>query len=286
MCNAKRSFLLLAATIGLLAPNAAQGDEVTMQLTRTIDGPDSVQTVTTTTTSSAGVPVQTVVTGTPYQAVVEGTPVQTITTERQTVVTSGEPAGAVVVTGSPIPLAISEAQDILRTVDLRRAALDKAIVDARVAGTISEGQAAAMRRELDRIGSEVAVLKQQPSPSLLRSIVVAQDLDALTVNLKTSVNAIALVPIIEGSHFTIFNGRIIQLDDLAVRRIELENKILAAQAAGRINFDEANHMRSELNAIAALEDAYKSDGTLSFKNGRHIYRDMDNVANELDRAMR
>jgi len=282
MLYAKRSlFLVTVAAAGLLSPLAVRADEMTMQVTRTtsVDSPDNVQTVTTTT--SSGVPMQTVVT-TPGAIIAD--PTQSITTERRTVITGTAPAGTVIVTGSPIPLSLGQASDILQTVDLRRAALDKAIVDARTSGRISEAQAASMRRELDRIGNEIVFLKQQPSPSLLRTIAVAQDLDAITVTMRGSVSTITFVPIIEGSHFTVFNGRIIQLDDIAVRRIELENKILAAQAAGRINFDEANHMRSELNAIAALEDAYKSGGDMTFKNGRELYRDMDKVANELDRA--
>jgi len=262
MFQVKRSSLLIAlAVAGILAPSA-KADEVTMQITRTSSEAPVI------------VPVGNSVTTTETRTVVEGTP--------STVLVPG--TSTVIVNGATVPLSISENTYILQTVDQRRAALDKAIVDARSSGTITDAQAAAMRREMDRIGSEVVYLKGQPSPSLLRAVVVAQDLDALTTNLRRTVTTVAFVPIIEGSHFTIFNGRIIQLDDLAVRRIGLENKILAAQAEGKITYDQANHMRSELNAIAAIEDAYKANNALNFKASKEIYKDMDKVANELDNA--
>jgi hypothetical protein len=264
MFHAKCSRLLIAAAVsGLLTPAVVKADEMTMQVTRT--------------TSSDAIPVQSVTT--------ERRTVTTSNVPAGTVIVTNQPASTVVVTGSSIPLTISEAPVILQTVDIRRGVLDKRVVDARTAGTLSEAQAAAMRRELDRIGAEVVFLKGQPNPSLLRSIVVAQDLDVLTTTLRGTVTGITIIPIIEGSHFTVFNGRIVELDDLAVRRIGLENKILSAQAAGKINYDQANHMRSELNAIGAIEDAYKSNGNLTFKNSHEIYKDMDKVANELDNSM-
>lgn len=211
---------------------------------------------------------------------------EVVTEVRTTTTSDGAPqvtTTTTTVTGSTVPLSISEAPTILQTVDLRRAELDKLIIDNRTNGTISEGQAASLRRESDRIGAEVSLLKQQVNPSLIRTIAVAQDLDALTTMVKGSGITVVLIPIIEGSHFTASNGRIVQLDDLAVRRIELEKRILAAHAGGRITFDQANHLRSELNAIAALEAAYSTSGILSPKSSREIYRDMDKVANELDR---
>lgn len=274
MFHVKSADLLIAAAIaGLVAlpGQRANADEVIMQVTRTTSDAVPVVPVTTTKTTT-----------TETTRTVVSDPAQTTTTIVTPGTTVVAPGTVVVSSSTAVPLSIDESAAILQTVTTRRAALDKAIVDARTAGTLSEAQAASLRRELDRIGAEVTVLQTQPN--LLRSIVVAQDLDALTVSLRQNVSTVALVPIIEGSHFTVFNGRILQLDDLAVRRIGLENKILAAQAAGRISWDQANHMRSQLNAIAATESAYKANGALDFKAVKQIYRDFDQVANELDRA--
>jgi hypothetical protein len=163
--------------------------------------------------------------------------------------------------------------------------LDKKIVEARSAGTLSEEKASELRRELDRVGAQVSDLKAQESPSLARSLSLAQDLDALASQVSTVYRSYTFVPIIEGSHFTIFNGHVVQLDDLAVRRIGLENKILDRLAARRISYQQSIELRSDLNAIATQEDSCRSariSGNLSDKEARAIYDAFDRVAVKLD----
>jgi len=250
--------LIAAALVTLIAPAlAARADESSIQITRTTSTDAPAATTESTTT----------------------------TTTQQTTLTPAT-GGTIVVSGSPVPLTIVQEQPILQTVEMRRVVLNKNIADAVTAGTLTEKQARELRRELERINGEVVVLKAQPTPSVIRTVVLAQDLDALALNLRGNVSTITYVPIIEGSHFTVFNGQIIQLDDLAVRRIELENKILNAQAAGKISWEQSNRMRGQLNAIAAMEDAYRvnNNGQINFKDSHAIYRDMDKVANELDKA--
>ena len=268
MLKAQKIFLFVAGTCSLVAcASASRADESVVQVirtspiveeTRVVDTANPVTTTTTTTTVKKEIVADPGVPGT----VVERT----------------------VVTGSGVvPLTITDARAILQTVDQRRSELDKRIVDARSASTLSEAQARELRQELDRIGAEVTYLKGQSNPSLVRAIVLGQDLDVLSSRFRTVLpSTTVFVPIIEGSHFTIFNGRTIQLDDLAVRRIELENKILSRQASGKITWEQANHLRSNLNAVAAKEDAFRADGDLTFKESKIIYQDMDKVANELD----
>ncbi len=252
--------IIAASVVGVLSPLAqsVKADEI-MEVRRT--------TTTTTTTSDALPDRSTVI---ERSSVIEGVPVIPLV-----------PGNRVIVTEQVMPLAMSDARWVLETVDMRRAQLDKQIVDARTAGTLTEAQASDYRRELDRIGAELTFLKSG-NTSLSRAIVVGQDLDALTVRMKSVITTIAFVPIIEGSHFTIYNGRIIQLDEPAVRRIGLENKILENQAQGRLNYDQANSLRSELNAIAATEDAYRVKGPLTDSEARIIYKSMDRVAVQLD----
>jgi hypothetical protein len=173
----------------------------------------------------------------------------------------------------------------LQTVDARRTEIDRAIVNARSAGTISEAQAANLRRDMDRIGAEIVELKSQSNPSISRCISLAQDLDVLGTQVRTVYTSFTFVPIIEGSHFTMINGHIIQLDDLAVRRIGLENKILDRLAAGRITYSQSIDLRSDLSAIAAREDAYRNarfKGDLSDREARELYTSFDRVATKLD----
>lgn len=251
----------LAGSISL-APRVS-ADEI-MQVTRT-----------TTTTTESSTPSSRQTTVIERNAVIEGTPVapgMVVPVNR-----------VVSVETQVVPLAVSDAQLILQTVDDHRSILDKAIVDSRSAGTLSEQQAASYRRELDRIGAEISYLKGLPNPSVSRSIVVGQDLDILASRMRSVITTITYVPIIEGTHFTIINGRRIQLDEPAVRRVNLEIKILDWQAAGKITEQQCNILRADLNEIAGREDAYRMKGALTDKEARDIYLSMDKVASQLER---
>lgn len=210
--------------------------------------------------------------------VTSSTTTTTTTTQRTDSTNSGAIAAVV-------HLSHSDSQTVLQTIDLRRSEIDKKIVEARSAGTLSEAKSADLRRELDRAGAEIAELKSQSNPSLARSLSLAQDLDVLAHQVRTVYSTYTFVPIIEGSHFTIFNGHVVELDDLAVRRIGLENKILDRLASGRISYGQSMELRSDLNAIAAKEDICRStkvNGRLSDREAREIYSAFDKVAVKLD----
>lgn len=223
-----------------------------------------------------------------------GTPAETTTIiERRSVVPGTPvPSGVVAVPTNTVltsetkavPIAVSDAQLILQTVEERRVVLDKSIADMIAAGTLTEVQATPYRTELDRINSEIVYLKGKPSVS--RAIVVGQDLDALALRVRGNNSTLVYAPIIEGSHFTIVGGRIIQLDETAVRRVNLESKILDKQVQGKISGPESDALRQRLNEIAATEDAYRADGPLSDREARVIYKAMDKVAVQLERFER
>lgn len=229
---------------------------------------------------SGVVPVTTVTPVTTISAPLETT--STIT--RRTVVTSGTPVSTTTTVSSVIssaPLSFSDAQNILQTVDLRRAELDRRLIESRSSGLISEVRASILRQELDRIGAEVALLKGQPAPSILRALALAKTLDVVSADMGT-LSVVVPSPIIEGLTFTIYNGGFIKLDDLAERRIGLESKIATKEVQGKITFSQAARLRSQLNDIALAESAYRASGKLSFDDSRKIYVAYDHVGSELD----
>lgn len=257
----------------------AEGDVPATQIAVPVNGVG--YPVTQVITPVSGVVTTPVTTITPMTTV---TPVTTIapvitaplettsTVTRRTVITSGNLA---------IPLAFSESQNILQTVDLRRAELDRRLIESRSSGLISEVRAAILRQELDRIGSEVSLLRGQSSPSILRALALAKTLDVVSADMGT-LSVVVPSPIIEGVRFTIYNGSIIQLDDLAERRIGLESKIATKEVQGKITFAQASRLRSQLNDIALAESAYRASGKLSFDDSRRIYVAYDHVGSELD----
>lgn len=226
------------------------------------------------------VPVTTVTPVTTISAPLETT--STIT--RRTVVTSGTPVSTTTTVSSVIssaPLSFSDAQNILQTVELRRAELDRRLIESRSSGLITEVRASILRQELDRVGAEVAILKGQPAPSILRALALAKTLDVVSADMST-LSVVVPSPIIEGLTFTIYNGGFIKLDDLAERRIGLESKIATKEVQGKITFSQAARLRSQLNDIALAESAYRASGKLSFDDSRKIYVAYDHVGSELD----
>ena len=192
-------------------------------------------------------------------------------------------AAVVTTTGgnvTAVPLSINDTTFILQTVDQRRADLAKRLLDLKTGGRLTDAQLTLLQRDLDRVNSEYIVI--QGRPSLSRTLSLAKDLDVLYFQLHGFAPTVTYVPIIEGSHFTIFNGRIILLDDLAVRRIGLENKILDRLYAGKISYAQSNELRVRLNDIATAEDLCRTDGVLTPKESRDIYTAFDKVASRLD----
>lgn len=260
--NDNFSKLIIATVIaGSLGPSAqfASADEIVeYKRTTTIEGP-AAQTTTVETHS---------VTVDPTVPVVPG------------VVVSGAPA--VVTTTKAIPIAPADTTVVLQTIDARRGAIAKQITVLHPSASLTDAQIAIYTADLDRINKEYVVL--QTTPSLSRAVALAKDLDLLAIRLGTVQPVeIAYVPIIEGSHFTIFNGRIILLDDPAVRRIGLESKITDRLYAGNISTSQANELRADLSNIASAEDAWRNaEGKLSPKEAKEVYTAFDKVANKLD----
>ncbi len=250
-------------------------------VTQVITPVSNVVPVTNVVPVSGVVPVTTI--STPVTTI--SAPLETTSTiTRRTVVTSGTPVSTTTTVSSVIssaPLSFSDAQNILQTVDLRRAELDRRLIESRSSGLISETRASILRQELDRIGAEVSLLRGQPEPSILRALALAKTLDVVSADMGT-LSVVVPSPIIEGLTFTIYNGGFIKLDDLAERRIGLESKIATKEVQGKITFSQAARLRSQLNDIALAESAYRASGKLSFDDSRKIYVAYDHVGSELD----
>ncbi|MBX9568322.1 MAG: hypothetical protein K2X77_05470 [Candidatus Obscuribacterales bacterium] len=250
---------VIAGSIGSSAQFVAADELVEFRRTTTIDGP----TAQTTTVETRSVTVEPTVPVVPA-VVVPGTP-------------------AVVTTTTAIPIAPADASLVLQTIEARRGDIEKRIAVLRPAGTLTDAQIALYAADLDRINKEILVLRGTSTPSLSRALSLAKDLDLLAIRLGTFQPAqLAYVPIIEGSHFTIFNGRIVLLDDLAVRRVGLESKITDRLYAGAISAGQAAELRTDLVNIAAAEDAWRTNGQLTPKEAKEIYTAFDKVANKLD----
>jgi hypothetical protein len=122
-----------------------------------------------------------------------------------------------------------------------------------------------------------------PDITYPRAVLLAQDLDVLGTQIATVVPAVPQ-PIIVGSRLTVVNGQIYELDDVSVRRSELEARITKDRLQGRLTASQADDLREQMNAIETLEATFRQHGgDLSLKESRILYTNFDKVASKLDR---
>lgn len=113
----------------------------------------------------------------------------------------------------------------------------------------------------------------------------AQDLDLIGDQYRTIVKTAptTYAPIISGSRFTVFNGQVLQLDDLSVRRADLEGRVIKDLLQGRMSESQASDLRAKLESLGNEQAFYSANGNLNDKEARHLYNEFDRVASEIER---
>jgi hypothetical protein len=74
----------------------------------------------------------------------------------------------------------------------------------------------------------------------------------------------------------------VMLDDIMVRRAELEGRIARELATGRLTSTEAARLRVQMDSIASMETRLRADGYLTYKESRLLYQSFDRVGSRLD----
>jgi uncharacterized cupredoxin-like copper-binding protein len=209
------------------------------------------------------------------------TVVQTSNGVRSTTTTTVAPVGITGTTGGTVYFRTAKPEVLVLTLTARRKDLDKMIDAAHAKGNITGKKAEAMKNELKRIARETG----SNTITYERAVAYARDLDYIGTSLGTVVveGVPAYQPIIAGSHFTVVNGQIYVLDDLSVRRVDLEARIIKDYLEGRLTDARATKLRDELDAIGATQAIYSATGELDPVSSRKFYKEMDSVASELEK---
>jgi hypothetical protein len=206
----------------------------------------------------------------------------TTTTRPGTLITT--PAGSsALVTTNTSPSTVVYVRDIapttyLTTLEMRRKDLHKLISEAKEKKVITDVQADLLLSDLDRIQRESV-----PTITYGRAVLLARDLDVIGSQIATVVPAVP-EPIITGSHLTIAGGQLATLDDVAVRRSDLEGRIATDYLKGRLTQKRADDLRARMNAIDTMEATFRQHpGDLTLKESRILYDNYDKVASDLDK---
>ncbi len=177
----------------------------------------------------------------------------------------------------------TEPNVLITTINTRRSELDKLYADALAQNLLDEANKSLLRAELDRIAAEEAAAKALTGVAASSKVIIlARDIDTLGERFNIVLKKPVFVPIVEGSHFTIVEGNVVELDDIAKRRWDLEGKISKMYLENRISATEANNLRSRMDLIATQEAGMRSDGNLDLKEGRILYGEFDKIGSDLD----
>jgi hypothetical protein len=248
MNNTIRTSVVIAAFVSL-AVTAAKADESTTTTTTTYGDSSGEATSVTTTKTTTDEPASTVI--------------------------ATEPAGSSVVyfrTASP---------DVLvTTLGTRRKNLETMIEESIKTGAFPEEKAVIYRRELKRIGDV-----STPGISYSTAVMAAQDLDLIGDQYRTIVKTAPATyePIINGTKFTISTGQVLQLDDLSVRRAELEGRVAKDLLQGRLSDSQAAELRAKLASLGNEQAIYNANGGVNDKEARHLYNEFDRVATQIEK---
>ncbi|MDR3612060.1 MAG: hypothetical protein P4L53_00740 [Candidatus Obscuribacterales bacterium] len=192
-----------------------------------------------------------------------------------TTVVTTSPAGSSVVTVRTIT-----PQVYVTTLETRRETLRKLIEESREKKVMDRARADAMLAELERIHTQTV-----PTITYGRAVLLARDLDMVGGEVLVLVPTLNIPqPIIQGSHLTIANGQIAEMDDVSARRSDLEGRITKDYLQGRLTSSQAERLRDKMNSIDVMEAEFRRpDGDLSLKESRILYTNYDKVASDLDK---
>lgn len=179
-------------------------------------------------------------------------------------------------------IGIREAQpDIyIKTLEGRRVELENQIAAGQASGSINARQAREMRAELDRIAKAQA--QGATGFTYVNALPLAMSLDYVGNQLRTVVPTVTYVPLIDGTRFVVYGGRVIMLDDVMVRRAELESKISRGFATGKLSARQTDELRSEMGKIGVMEEQMRAKGSLTYRDSRQLYNRFDHVGSRLD----
>ncbi len=169
----------------------------------------------------------------------------------------------------------------IKTLEGRRIELENTIAAGQASGSISAAHARDLRAELDRV-AQLQAGEAATDFTYVTALPLAMSLDYVGSQLITVAPTITYVPLINGSRFAIIGGRVVMLDDVMVRRADLESKIARLRANGKITTSQSNNLRAELGRIAILEKQLRAQGSFTYKGSRELYNRFDKVGSRLD----
>ena len=207
-------------------------------------------------------------------------------TVKETTVTETKDAGSTVTTTTTTVKAATVKPDVyIVTIDTRRRELEKIIGEGMATGKLTKAQADELRSDLDDVTKLEIVAQKVGGPIPYTQIaVIATRLDLIAARLVEIVG-IQLAPIMTNGKITIVSGEIVELDEMASRRAEMEGKISIAYAHKTLTKSQVTILRQQLDDIAAMEVKFRDgdiNGQFTDQEARTLFQSFDRVGSKLD----
>ncbi|MBX9770392.1 MAG: hypothetical protein K2X29_03420 [Candidatus Obscuribacterales bacterium] len=156
-----------------------------------------------------------------------------------------------------------------------RLELDKSIATGLANGTLTAEEAVKLRNDLERVAALDAASKTSPV-TFVQALPLANEMRVLERRV------IATTPTVVAPRLIIVNGKIRFLDEMGMRGFELQERIKAECALGKISIAERDALLERMNNIAAIEATYRADGNLDIYESRKLFTAFDRVGSALD----
>jgi hypothetical protein len=166
----------------------------------------------------------------------------------------------------------------------RRLKLETIVTNASADGSLPENLKTELMTELARIRREEEAASAQASQSANSKVMgLARSLDDVGFKINNVLKREVVTPLVQGTQFAVSSGDWIDIDDVAMRRWDLEGRIAKLVAEGRMTQADAAETRKTLDAVGEKESAMRADGDLDVKESRVLYTDFDRIASQIDR---
>ncbi len=209
----------------------------------------------------------------------------TETVKETTVTQSNDATGSTTTTTTTIKAATVKPDVYIVTIDTRRRELEKIIGEGMATGKLTKAQADELRSDLDDVTKlEIAAQKLGAAIPYTQIAVIATRLDVIALRL-TEIVGVQIAPIMSNGRITIVSGEIVELDEMASRRAEMEGKISIAYAHHTLTKSQVKTLRLQLDDIAATEVKFRNgdiNGQFTDEQARTLFKAFDHVGSQID----
>jgi len=172
---------------------------------------------------------------------------------------------------------------LLVSIDSRRAEFDRVLVELKAKGTYDDATIAGLRDALDRINAQTVAYKSSGRPlTYAEELSLAVQLNALGDRLMPFSRTVTFTPLI-GARFVTTDGQIVFIDSFGGRNLQMQRRIDAEYAAGRLSNNQVARLKQDLNDISTIQAKYTKGGKIKESKQRVITEKLDRVQTAMDR---